>query len=194
MNYKNYNDYELIYMVRENDQNSYDILLDKYDSLIKKIAYEYYVKFSSYGHELDDFVQVALMAFYKALRTFDERKNVLFYTYVLYCIDKKLISFSRCISSGKKNIPVEYTVDFDKCDIADKNTNIEDELIINEMYKYIKDFLYDIDFIDACILELKINNFSIVDISSLLDIPNRTIQFKSYKLRKILKKRMSNLL
>ena len=37
MDYKDYNDYELIYMVRENDDSSYDILFQKYIPIIKRM-------------------------------------------------------------------------------------------------------------------------------------------------------------
>ena len=47
MKYKNYNDYELIYMVKENDDFSYDALYKKYMPIIKSIAYDFYIKYKS---------------------------------------------------------------------------------------------------------------------------------------------------
>ena len=46
MNYKKYNDYELIYMIRENDNDSYDILYNKYLPVMKSIAFNYYNKYT----------------------------------------------------------------------------------------------------------------------------------------------------
>ena len=51
MDYKKYNDYELVYMVRENDDISQDILFKKYDPILRKIAGEYHSKFKSNGYE-----------------------------------------------------------------------------------------------------------------------------------------------
>jgi len=38
MNYKKINDYELLYMVRENDDYSKDLLYEKYLPIIKSLA------------------------------------------------------------------------------------------------------------------------------------------------------------
>ena len=46
MNYKQ-NDYELIYMVRENDEVSQDLLYEKYLPIIKNLASEFYQKYNS---------------------------------------------------------------------------------------------------------------------------------------------------
>ena len=71
MNYKNYNDYELIYMVREKDDYSEDILLKKYLPVIKSISSEYYLKYKNYCCEYDDFLQEAMIGFQKALVSYD---------------------------------------------------------------------------------------------------------------------------
>ena len=97
MNYPNYNDYELISMVKENDENSYDILYQKYLPIIKKIASNYYFKYSNYGYDYEDFLQESHLAFQRALRYFDESRNSLFYTFVTVCLNRRLLSFSQRI-------------------------------------------------------------------------------------------------
>ena len=42
MNYKNYNDYELIYSVREKDDFAFDIIFEKYQPIIKKFATDFF--------------------------------------------------------------------------------------------------------------------------------------------------------
>ena len=82
MNYKKYNDYELIYNVRENDDNSYNDLFNKYIPIMKRLAYNYYNKYSNYGYDLEDFQQEAFIAFHSAVNNFSESKNILFYTLI----------------------------------------------------------------------------------------------------------------
>ena len=62
MNYKKYNDYELIYMVRENDDISKNVLFDKYLPVIKNMANNYYTKLKGYNCDYDDFFQEAMIA------------------------------------------------------------------------------------------------------------------------------------
>ena len=38
MNYKNINDYEVLYMIRENSDDARDLIFQKYSPIIKKIA------------------------------------------------------------------------------------------------------------------------------------------------------------
>ena len=41
-NYSQYNDYELVYMVQEENENAYQILYDKYQPLLRQIVSHFY--------------------------------------------------------------------------------------------------------------------------------------------------------
>ena len=71
MNYKNYNDYELIYMVRENDV-PFDLLFEKYMPILRKLSSVYYMRYSSYGYDYEDFLQEACIAFQRAINKYDD--------------------------------------------------------------------------------------------------------------------------
>ena len=108
MDYKKYNDNELIYMVQENDENSTSLLEKKYSPLIYKLSLEYFNKYKGNVYELDDFYQEALSAFYKALYTYDNNRGVLFYTFVVVCIKRALASFGRVLfDNNNDNIDIE---------------------------------------------------------------------------------------
>ena len=101
MNYKKYNDYELIYMVHEEDEWSRKILYQKYNPVICSIANEIYGRFNQYGYDYEDFVQEAYIAFQGALSSYNEEKNTLFYSFVVLCIRRRLLSFCRKITSRR---------------------------------------------------------------------------------------------
>ena len=73
MNYNNYNDYELIYRVQENDELSGDILFRKYLPIIRNIAREYYNRYPVSGYDYDDYFQEGAIAFQKALTSYNDR-------------------------------------------------------------------------------------------------------------------------
>ena len=75
MDYKKYNDYELIYMVHENDEESNSILLRKYSPIIGKICSKYYKRFNQYGYDYEDFYQEGLAAFYRAIKYYDDKRH-----------------------------------------------------------------------------------------------------------------------
>lgn len=185
MNYKKYNDYELIYSVRENDEQSYDCLFNKYVPLMKKIAYKYYSNYKDYGYELEDFQQEAYISFCSAIHSYNDEKNSLFYTFVTLCINRALMTFCRKISCEKKNINNNYFVNIDDNQFIYEDSNIEkylEETINNDCIKH---FYLNLNFDDSCVMELRYNGFSYKEISILLDIPLRKVQFIGRKLKKI---------
>ena len=184
MNYKKFNDYELIYMVRENDELSKGIIMEKYIPIIRKIASEYYQKFLNYGFEYEDFLQEAQLAFYQALGKFDESKNVLFYTFVNMYIRKKMASFCRNISSKKNSFVNTNAISLENDDYEDVRSDLD--LISHEQdfQRVIHDVIYSSPFLLGVILELRYNEFTFREISKLLDIPLSTVQYWSRKIRK----------
>lgn len=183
MNYKNYNDYELIYMVRDNDNESYDVLFSKYTPIIKRIAYDYYCSYKNYGYDLDDFNQEAYIAFNNAVNNFKEEKDILFYSFVILCVRRSLFSFCRKISCERKNISNDYLIDIDSNDVF-CDSNIDDYIDYKEIISDVKNISLDLTFIELCIFELKYNGFTYMEISELLDLPLRHIQFKGRKIKK----------
>ena len=189
MDYKKYNDNELIYMVQENDEYSNDILFKKYYPIIFKLSNEYYNKYNGVIYELDDFYQEALSAFYRAVNTYNSTKGVLFYTFVVVCIKRALSSFSRNVFNNKIN---------DDIDISELEYCIEDTRenpIILESFKglenIIKDVIFSLSLEAGAIIELKVNGFTYKEISVLLDIPISSVEFKSRRARRILRNRVN---
>ena len=176
MEYKNYNDYELIYMIRENDESSKSILFEKYHPVLVSIANEFYLKYNQYGYDYDDFLQEANIAFFNSLISFNENKNVLLYSYITLCFRRKLMSFCKKITKGfKNNIYNDYD---DFPDIIDFNSDVFSDVSYVESEKKLRNIILNLSFLDSAIVELRINGFSYKEISLLLEIPTSTIEYK----------------
>lgn len=187
MKYKNYNDYELISMVRENDDTSYYSLFNKYQPIIKKIALEYYAKFQCYGYDYDDFLQEAYIGFQSAVINYNVSKNTVFYTFVDLCTRRHLISYCRKITSVNKNISINNFVSIDDIDFFDKCADVNNIVDYNLVAAIVKECLYASNIEYSAPFELRMNNFSFSEISTLLDIPISTIGHKIEILRKNIK-------
>ncbi len=179
MKYNNYNDYELIYMVRENDDNSRDILYQKYYPIICHIANDYYQKNKYYGFEFEDFLQEATLAFFRALINYNEKENTLFYTFITICIRRKMMSFCQRISNKNNNFSSLDCISLDDIDIEDSRSNFNHVFLDKEIENIIRDYLYSLSFEKACIFELKFNGFTYSEISKLLDMPISSLEFKN---------------
>jgi len=189
MDYKKYNDNELIYMVRENDEISTNILVNKYYPIILNISNEYYKKYNGYIYDFDDFYQEGLVSFYKALSTYNNTKDVLFYTYVVFCIRRSLSSFGKLVNKKKnkdENIDInelEYAIEDVKTNPINRDSYIELENIV-------RDVIFSLPLESGSILELKTNGFTYKEIGKLLDIPISSVEFKSRRARKMLRNRV----
>ena len=172
MNYKNINDYELIYLVKENNEESLKILLSKYESILYNVSLKYYRKFKYIGLSLDDLLQESKIAFIKSLNNFNDDQS-LFYSYVILCIDRHLISYCRSYNT-LKNYPLNFSLSDEVLETATSynSLNLDNILMDNELFFECKNSL---NFNESIVFELKFNGFTYKEISLLLDIPKTTV-------------------
>ena len=186
MEYKDLNDYEILYMINENDEFNKKILFDKYKPIILKIANYFYNYMPSNGLEIDDLIQEGYIALDNAIKTYNKDSGVLFYTYVNLCIRRHLSTFCKS-NNNYKNYILNNSCNIDDClDVCDKNVNFNnlDYFMLEADFKLI---LYNFDLVDSCIFELKYNGFSYKEISKLLDLPISVVDSRLVKVRKKIK-------
>lgn len=192
MDYKKINDNELIYMVQENDEDSTNLLINKYYPIILKLSNEYYNKFTGCGYDLEDFYQEALNAFYRAIYKYDNSKDVLFYTFVVMCIRRALSSFGRKVYSDVTNSLVNRSITLSEVEnyVEDINENPNKKDIYKGLENIIKSVIFNLSLEAGAILELKINGFTYKEISILLDIPMSSVEFRSRRARNMLRSKV----
>ena len=83
--YLNLNDYELIYLYRENNEKALNLILKKYFLLINKIIIEKGIK-----ELVNDSYQDSLIVLYKCINSYDMDSNCSFFNYFLVCLKRKL--------------------------------------------------------------------------------------------------------
>lgn len=169
--YRDMNDYELLYMVCENEENSFNILLDKYKPLIYKIVKDYEKFFKKFGYEIDDLMQLGYITLYNTSRKYDIYNQSMFYTYFKQALVNTIINNIRFNTTGKKEV-LNKALSYDS---FIPNTNLryidilpsiqkdyynEDELII---------FKNSMPAILSYIFELFYNGYNKIEISILLD-------------------------
>lgn len=177
--YQDLNDYELMYMVSENDEYAKDMLFEKYKPLINTMAYKYYNDNKDYGIELEDLIQEGYYALYSALSNYSDSRDCLFYTYAVRAIKSKMLNlckryrtkknkaYNECISLNESVSEDSTIIDY----IENKDSpNPLLELENNLFYSKLKDIIYSDSLIKASVFELKLNGFSNKSISDLLDI------------------------
>lgn len=141
MRFASYNDFELLYLIKEGSELALNILYDKYQFLIKKIAKRYF----SYGDKLNDLIQEGLLVLNECIKKYDDRKPALFYTYLCICLNHRFsflvnkgtyygeyISFNEKLHHKERILQGGYTYKY--LDIFDElDKKIYDECIIGEL-------------------------------------------------------------
>lgn len=186
-------------MVSENDESAKDLIYDKYKPIIISMACKYSKIGKGLGLELDDFIQEGYFGLFQALSNYSDNKDCLFYTYALRSISSKMHNLCVVNNTKKKqalnnSISLNTTVN-DEGDssllelIEDKKSPNPWFMLDNyDLYKALRDNIYNAPLIEGAILELKLNGFSIASISELL---GETRHFVSNTLVKI-KSRLKN--
>lgn len=186
MDYKQINDYEVMYMVRENDEEARGILLKKYLPVVSKIASKYSDFIKRRGIDFEDLLQEGTIAVNTAINTYDDSNGVLFYTYVRVCVERHLATYCKRLDN-KKNYVLNSSISDEDCySIIDYRTSIDnifnDKLFEEEFICYKNSF----DFKYSIVFELRYNGFTYKEIGKLLDISVSTVDGRLYKIRKFL--------
>lgn len=190
MNYKDLNDYELVYRIKENrDDDAENLIIKKYESIICSYAKKYITFASGCGADLDDLIQEGRVAVAKAIKAYNQDKSSIFYTYVTICIERAFYTYCRNLTY-KKNSILNYAVSDEKiCNYAADEFNLCNYVfdIINERELLLL-VRNNFDLIDSSIFELRYNGFSYKEISKLLDISFSMVDSHLCKIRKTLQK------
>lgn len=200
MEYKNLNDYELIYQVRENDGIAYNAIFSKYSHLIDILTKKYLKNNSNIGLEYDDLYQEGMLGLSRAIDSYDS-DDTLFYTFALLCIRREM---EKIIKGNKRNKhmilndslslnkPINAEEDIFLEDIISTSFLIENDCDINDDYNYLINLKYEFPIEESLIYELKVNNFSTKEIAILLDKNYKNINYHIRKIRKKLKQLLEN--
>lgn len=201
--YKEYNDYELIYLIREGNEEANDILYKKYRPVIELKAKKYYRSAKNKGLDYNDLVQEGMIGLSEALRDFNNYKDVKLSTFASLCIERQ-ISTAITKAGRKKHMVLNESISYDF--VSDDNHKPLLEYLIEEKegnpleyfvdkegkketFEKIRNELTDFEY---QVLELKINNFNYNEIAVILDKAPKSIdnalQRIKRKARKILNK------
>lgn len=184
--FKKINDYEILFLVNEKNENAEEILINKYKNLINKYIEEYKNIAVQNGLEECDLYQEGLLGLTNAIKTFDQSKEASFFTYANICIKTKIQTAIRN-SSSKKNIALNQSVSLDNLInsdstnyydiICDSKNDISDKLLKQEeqqqLFQNIEKCLTPFE---KQVLNLKTNSYSNDEIANILQKDKRSIE------------------
>lgn len=119
--YKKYldsTDVELVNMTRDGDMTAQECLLDRYKKLVRIKARGYYIL----GGDTEDIIQEGMIGLYKAIRDFNEEKQVNFYSFAVLCITRQIHTAIKS-ANRQKHIPLNSSLSLDRT-VFDENEDL----------------------------------------------------------------------
>lgn len=201
MQYREYNDYELLNYISENNEEANEILFEKYKPLIVNISNKLYKYCKNKGLELNDLIQEGMLGFNLALKKYDQNKDASFYTYARKCIERKIISLvvSTCRLKHKiLNDSVSFEIKTNETDVfemvvGDNSYNPEDMMINYETETEIIEKAHNLlTDLEKQVFDLKISGFNYKEIAEILEKDPKTIDNAIQRLKQKMKKAISD--
>ena len=189
-----YNDFELVSLIRENNEEAREILYNKYKPIIVKKSTDQIYKLGSYGMEINDLIQEGYIGLDNAINCFNEKENTSFYTFALLCIDRQIIT---CIKKNTNNKAMvlndAINLDDGKEYLFRDNTDIEGSFINKEDAKEFINLICDsLSDIEKKVFSLKLEGYDIGKIANLLNKDTKviynTLHRIKYKIKLIMNK------
>ena len=201
MDYSNYNDNELINMIRESSEEAKDILFDKYRYIIDIEVRKYLNMANMLGYDYNDLYQDGLVGFADALNSYRDDKDTALASFITLCVDRRL--HVAIIKAGRIKNKVLYDslsleqpytqLQIPLKDLLSDNSendpleNIVKEEKLSELVSKIRDVLSDSEYevYSLMISGLKYSEIAILLDRSLKQVDN-TVQRVRNKIRKII--------
>lgn len=194
MEYKDYNDNELISYIAEGNEDANNLLIEKYKPLITKIASKVLPYCRSNGLELSDLVQEGMIGLNHAIERYQEQEGVLFYTYAQVCIKRKMLSVAQS-SNRIKNKILNESVSYDDDEtklikvLKDSNPSPEEAVLDVEFEKGLIDKVkLELTDFENQVFDLLVAGFTNQEISDLLDKDKKSIENAIQRIKVKIKK------
>lgn len=204
MNYKEYNDFELISLINENNEDAERVLYNKYKSVIELKARKYINSYSNKGIDISDLMQEGMIGLSQAIENFKEKKDVKFSTFASLCIEREIqTAITKANRNKHKLLNESLSLDY----VSEDNERPLMDFMVGEKNISPEDFIFDLesekevyfkviegltDF-EKEVFQLKISNFNYKEIAEILDKSSKSIdnalQRMKKKISEIVKKR-----
>lgn len=183
------NEQKIIKQLKSGDYSNYDKIVDSYKNRVFGMAY----KFTNDYDEAQDLAQEVFLKIYRQIKNFREESKLSTWIYrisVNTCLDWKKkkeriksINFSNMVNEENKDQTI---------DIKDESM-LPDEIILrDEDQKQIHKLIYELsDKYKSVLIMYHFNEMSYQDISKALNIPERTVETRLYRARRMLKDKIS---
>ena len=181
-------EFNLLMKAKAGDNESFEILLKKYEKYIYMNAKDYYL----IDGEKQDLIQEGIIGLLKGIKNYDDEKEASFKTFVILCMRRQIITAIK-LSSTKKNKFVNGL--YNNSDennyymYPEKSLNVEEILIYKELMEEFKEYAKGhFSQLEREVLELLVMGYSYDEIAEILEKSNKIIDNTYQRIKNKVKK------
>lgn len=184
------NDYELVYLAQEGNEDAINLLYQKYKPIIVKKSKNAIILATHHGIDINDIMQEGFIGFDEAIRGFSQNETASFYTFAMLCVDRKIANYLRK-TTGSRGKVLNDAVAIDETleKVLGDGTNIESKIMgkdtDNELTIIIREILTDFE---RKVFDLKIKGYSFEEISNVLNKDVKSIYNTFQRIKMKIKK------
>lgn len=185
-----YNDYELISLAKEGNEDAINIIYQKYKPIIVSKSKEAIVRASHHGIEISDIMQEGYIGLDEAINDFSETDNTSFYTFAVLCINRQIINYLRKTTGGKDKILNEAVAIDEYVEKSLKDDfDAEFSLIFKEYEKkIIKQIEISLTDFEKEVFKLRIDGYNFDEIANTLNKDIKSIYNTFHRIKAKIKK------
>ena len=193
-NYLDFNDYELLYMIRQNDEMALFILLKKYEGYLRALLRDKWND-ALPGFEKEDLMQIARLKVIESAEYFNEEKGCTFCTYMTMCVMRRLGTLKKTAMREKNAFPVIVSLDgmiredsaicyMESIQSNQQRFDPSFYLEYSNLIKKTKEFVDALSEAEKKIWSCITSDLSYAEASAMLKMKEKTYDNAVYKLRK----------
>ncbi len=191
-------DFELIYLINEQDDIALEELISKYKGLMNSFCHQFRELFHEDFDEHELF-QLTLLSMYQAVLTYDEKHQCSFVTYLKVIMQRDILLYARSLQSSKKKanrnaISLDERVKEEDglylVDLIENNQpsfNPADHFWAKEEKKKLLALMKEEGEDDEKVMMMWIEGYTYQEIAEKLHLSNKQVEYKLRKIRKKLK-------
>ena len=162
-----YNDYELISLAREGNEEAINLIYQKYKPIIVSKSTDAIVTATHHGIEISDIMQEGFIGLEEAINNFSEQDNTSFYTFAVLCINRQIINYLRKNTRGKNKILNDAVVidEVIEKSIRDDSYNM-DIFMSRDIIDDIKNNLTELEY---TVVKMKLDGYNFEEIANTLN-------------------------
>ena len=187
MSFNDITDNELLYLVRNNNQQAKDYLFSRYKRRMYGMIHSFFKKTGINRIDYDDVFQDCFIVFLKCIDKFDEEYN--FYNYINFSIQKTLVKIIQSEKENKSVLSLDY-------DVVENSKNLIDVVNDNEMLyrKNELEMFIDENFstLDKVIIEYRLKGYTICEIATILNLNKKMLYARFSTIKRNFSRYISN--